>query len=70
MEGEIVTLQEIFHYAQTGVNDEGKVLGEFLDSGVQPSCMKRFAEYGIQYDASRPQRARAAPLGMVTRTPA
>ncbi len=50
MEGDIVTMQEIIRYSQHGVDDEGRVVGEFAYTGVQPNCIKRFAEYGIDYD--------------------
>jgi len=51
MEGEIVTMQEIMRFAQHGVDEQGQVIGEFSYTGVQPVCLKRFAEYGIAYDA-------------------
>ena len=50
MEGDIVTMQEIIRYTQHGVDDENRVVGEFAYTGVQPNCIKRFAEYGIDYD--------------------
>jgi pilus assembly protein CpaF len=51
MEGDIVTMQEILRFSQRGVDKENKVLGEFCYSGVQPVCLRRFAEYGVPYDA-------------------
>jgi hypothetical protein len=33
------------------VDKENRVLGEFCYTGVQPVCLKRFAEYGIAYDS-------------------
>ena len=50
MEGDIVTMQEIIRYTQHGMDDENRVVGEFAYTGVQPNCIKRFAEYGIDYD--------------------
>ncbi len=50
MEGDIVTMQEIIRFTQRGVDKENRVLGEFCYTGVQPVCLKRFAEYGISYD--------------------
>ena len=50
MEGDIVTMQEIVRFAQQGVDKENKVVGEFQYTGVQPSCLARFREYGITYD--------------------
>jgi len=51
MEGDIVTMQEIVRFTQRGVDKENRVLGEFCYTGVQPVCLKRFAEYGVTYDA-------------------
>ena len=51
MEGDIVTMQEVVRFAQRGVDKENRVLGDFCYSGVQPVCLKRFAEYGIAYDS-------------------
>ncbi len=50
MEGDIVTMQEIVRFAQRGVDDDNRVVGEFCYTGVQPVCLKRFAEYGVPYD--------------------
>ena len=50
MEGDIVTMQEVVRFAQRGIDDENRVVGEFCYSGVQPVCLRRFAEYGIAYD--------------------
>ncbi len=50
MESDVVTMQEIMRFAQRGVDDNQKVIGDFVYSGVQPNCLKRFAEYGIPYD--------------------
>jgi pilus assembly protein CpaF len=50
MEGDIITMQDIVKFDEQGVNPEGKVLGEFVFTGVQPMCLKRFEELGIVYD--------------------
>jgi pilus assembly protein CpaF len=50
MEGDIVTMQEVIRFQQRGVDADNKVIGEFCYTGVQPSCLKRFAEYGVPYD--------------------
>ncbi len=50
MEGDVVTMQEIMRYQQHGVDKDSKVSGEFQYTGVQPQCLRRFDEYGIQYD--------------------
>ena len=50
MEGDTVTTQEVVTYEQRGLDKEGRVIGEFVYSGVQPSCTQKFEEYGISYD--------------------
>lgn len=51
MEGDVVTTQEIIRFSQHGVDSENRVIGSFEYTGVQPQCLKRFAEYGVVYDA-------------------
>jgi pilus assembly protein CpaF len=50
LEGDIVTMQDISRYDQRGVDKEGKVVGAFVFTGVQPMCIKKFQEYGISFD--------------------
>ena len=50
MEGDVVTMQEIIKFQQQGVDADNKVSGEFQYTGVQPQCLQRFDEYGIDYD--------------------
>jgi Flp pilus assembly CpaF family ATPase len=52
MEGDIVTMQEIVRFTQRGVDADGKVIGEFAYTGVQPNCLRKFEEYGVPYDAN------------------
>src|SRR5690242_16178057 len=47
MEGEIITMQEIFHFEQTGVDRDGKVLGQFSATGVRPRFADRLKMYGV-----------------------
>jgi pilus assembly protein CpaF len=51
MESDVVTMQEIMRFAQRGVDDEQRVIGDFCYTGVQPTCLRRFEEYGIPFDA-------------------
>jgi septum site-determining protein MinD len=53
MEGDVVTMQELVRFLPQGVDTSGKVLGEFQYTGVQPQCMQRFDEYGVQYDVRK-----------------
>jgi pilus assembly protein CpaF len=47
MEGDIVTMQEIFAFRQTGVGDEGEVLGHFHATGVRPKFADRLHAFGV-----------------------
>jgi pilus assembly protein CpaF len=46
-EGSVITMQEIFRFDQTGVDAEGRVLGDFKTTGVRPKAMERIERFGI-----------------------
>jgi pilus assembly protein CpaF len=41
MEGDIITLQDIFRFEQTGIDEAGKVKGDFRATGILPHFMER-----------------------------
>ena len=47
LEGEIISMQEIFAFKQTGVEADGTVKGYFQASGVRPRFMERLRSRGI-----------------------
>ncbi len=47
MEGNIITMQELFSFQQTSVNPDGRVHGHFKFHGVRPKFMDRFRAAGI-----------------------
>jgi pilus assembly protein CpaF len=47
MEGEVVTTQDIFVFHKTGVDQEGRVLGQHVPVGVRPHFMERLRYAGI-----------------------
>jgi pilus assembly protein CpaF len=47
MEGDVVTMQEIFAYRQTGIGPEGEVLGHFQATGIRPKFAERLRAYGV-----------------------
>lgn len=47
MEGDTVTLQEIFSFKQTGVASNGAVQGYFSATGVRPRCWDRLCARGV-----------------------
>jgi pilus assembly protein CpaF len=48
MEGETITMQEIFMYERTGVDKEGQVLGRFRPTGIRPRFAERLKACGLQ----------------------
>ena len=46
MEGDMVTMQEIFCFRRTGVAPDGKVKGYFTATGVRPQFEQRLREFG------------------------
>src|SRR5262249_39589441 len=47
MEGEIITMQEIFTFEKVGVSQEGKVIGRFRATGVRPKACERLKASGV-----------------------
>ena len=47
MEGDVITMQEIFAFKQTGVGEEGDVQGYFHATGVRPKFMERLRAFGV-----------------------
>jgi pilus assembly protein CpaF len=48
MEGETITMQEIFQFERKGVDKDGKVIGRFRPTGVRPRFAERLKIYGMQ----------------------
>jgi pilus assembly protein CpaF len=48
MEGDIVTMQDIFEFKKTGIGEKGDVLGEFLPTGIRPRLSERLLAAGIR----------------------
>jgi pilus assembly protein CpaF len=47
MEGDIITMQDIFVFEKTGITQDGKVLGRFKATGVRPKVSERLRAAGI-----------------------
>ena len=52
MEAEVVTMQDLFRYEQTGMGDNGRVLGLLEPTGIRPTFIDRFGRSGIAFDAA------------------
>ena len=46
MEGDMITMQEVFSYVQTGIASDGSVVGHFGATGVRPRFSERLASRG------------------------
>ena len=52
MEGQIITMQDLFQFTQSGVDPEGRVLGNMAPTGLRPTFTDKFALAGIQLPES------------------
>ncbi|WP_338033297.1 CpaF family protein [Desulfovibrio mangrovi] len=52
MEGDAITMQEIFAFKQTGLDENRKVVGKFVCSGIRPKFSERLLAQGIELDPS------------------
>ena len=51
MEGEVITMQDIFLFEKTGLRPDGKVCGRFRATGIRPKCSDRLAQAGFRLPA-------------------
>jgi len=47
MEGDIITMQDIFVFDRTGIGPGGKVTGRFRATGIRPKCSEKLASAGM-----------------------
>ncbi len=47
MEGDVITMQDIFRFERQGLSEEGDVLGRFRSTGIRPRFAERLKAYGI-----------------------
>src|SRR5215475_7194969 len=48
MEGETITMQEVFIFERKGIDKDGRVMGRFKPTGVRPRFSERLKVYGMQ----------------------
>lgn len=51
-EGEQITMQDIFTFKQTGIDENGRVIGDFVPTGAVPTFMEEIEARGLQLDRS------------------
>jgi pilus assembly protein CpaF len=47
MEGDMISMHNIFEFLQTGVDSERRAVGHFCANGVRPRCLDRLTQAGI-----------------------
>ena len=47
MEGDIITLQDLFRFENHGLDSDGRITGEFLTSGLRPMCTEKLGMNGV-----------------------
>ncbi len=52
MEGETITMQDVFLFQRTGVDRDGHVIGKFRPTGVRPRFAERLKVYGMELPRS------------------
>jgi pilus assembly protein CpaF len=50
MEGEVITLSEIFKFARRGLDEKGVVLGQYCSTGIIPKCVSNMKQRGLKTD--------------------
>ena len=50
MEGNVITLQEIFVFEKHGIDENGKVIGQFKATGIRPRICEKLKTAGLEVD--------------------
>ena len=50
MEGDVITMQDIFKFEPLGTTSEGKVYGQFIATGLRPGFLDRLKAHGAKVD--------------------
>jgi len=52
MEGEVVTMQDLFRFERRGIEADGRIRGALEPTGIRPSFAELFEQSGIGFDWS------------------
>ena len=52
MEQDTVVMQDIYHYVQEGIDEQGRARGRFDATGIRPTFMDRLEAAGVRLPAS------------------
>jgi pilus assembly protein CpaF len=48
LEGDVITMQDIFSFEQLGVNEAGRAFGQFVATGIRPTFLSRLKAAGTE----------------------
>ena len=51
MEGDIITMQDIFTFERQGIAEDDRVMGRFAATGIRPKFTERLKAYGVDLSA-------------------
>ena len=52
MEGNVVTMQDVFTFKRTGIGENGQVLGQFSSTGIRPRFLEKLRISGVELPPS------------------
>jgi pilus assembly protein CpaF len=52
MEGEVITMQDLFVFQREGIDENGNVMGRFRPTGVRPKFAERLQAYGVDLEST------------------
>jgi len=52
LEGDIIVLQDIFSFEQYGVDENGKIIGKLIPTGVRPKFFEQIESSGVTIPSS------------------
>ncbi len=50
LEGDVVTMQDLFRFEQSGVDEDGHIIGRLEPTGIVPTFTEMFARSGVTFD--------------------
>jgi pilus assembly protein CpaF len=51
MEGDVISMQEVFRFQQEGIEETGAIRGRFTPTGIRSYYSNRFKQYGLDLDS-------------------
>lgn len=68
MEGDVLTLQDIFRFEQEGIDDDGRIIGALQATGMRPKYYETIVDNGvaISMELFQPKSHESAPRGRLS----